>query len=58
MNSDNVFEYLSKDDNIIPISEEDNIVIEDEEEKTNQFVSGLPEWDLEPPYEIIRRRQL
>lgn len=55
-NDDNVFEYLSND-NIIPI-EGDIKEEEGMQEKTNQFVSGLPQWDLEPPYEIIRRRQL
>ena len=54
-NDDNVFEYLSND-NIIPI-DRDIKEEEDKEEKANQFVSGLPQWDLEPPYEIIRRRQ-
>lgn len=56
-NNENVFEYLTED-NIIPIEKMDSGEVKLTEEKTNQFVNGLPDWDLEPPYEIIRRHQL
>lgn len=58
MNDNNVFEYISKEDNIIPIDNKSTNDVKEEEDKTNQFVSGLPDWDLEPPYEIVRRNQM
>lgn len=27
----------------------------DQKTKEEDFVTGLPEWDLTPPYEVIRR---
>lgn len=57
MNEDNGFEYLfeeqlpkshSKDDSKGSVQIEEN----------NEFINGLPEWDLEPPYEVVRRQQL
>lgn len=43
------------------IDENNNNFNKDEEEKEvdnsiNAFVSGLPDWDLEPLYESIKRR--
>lgn len=39
-----------------PIEEDDEKDSEDKEENIeNIFVTGLPKWDLEPPYETIRR---
>jgi len=32
-----------------------NMVIENNEKVADDFVNGLPEWDLLPPYEVIRR---
>lgn len=45
---------------ITPINEnqEPMTVIKEEtkkEVKEEDFVTGLPEWDLAPPYEVIRR---
>ncbi len=47
---------------ITPINENENqepmTVIKEEtkkEVKEEDFVTGLPEWDLAPPYEVIRR---
>ena len=31
--------------------------IKSEEQDENPFVQGLPSWDLEPPYETIRRNE-
>lgn len=56
MNEDNAFEYLSDD-----IPENTNLINSDNKPSINdyhEFVEGLPEWDLEPPYEIVRRNQL
>ena len=55
-NNENVFEYLTED-NIIPIEKTVSDEVKLTEEKANQFVNGLPDWDLEPPYEIVRRHQ-
>jgi len=56
MNEDNGFEYLSSDtkENLNFTNSETKPPIDDYRE----FVEGLPEWDLEPPYEIVRRNQL
>jgi len=27
-------------------------------EVNNEFINGLPDWDLEPPYELIKRSKL
>ena len=52
----NTFEYIK------PIQEpqEENINIttkeqENEKQLAEDFVTGLPSWDLEPPYEVVRR---
>ena len=52
----NTFEYIK------PIQEPqgENMNINTKEQKNDQqiaedFVTGLPSWDLEPPYEVIRR---
>lgn len=56
MNEDNTFEYLSDDipNNLNTENSNINQTIND----YHEFVEGLPEWDLEPPYEIVRRNQL
>ena len=49
---------MNNDDFFTQIDEqfEENInMIEEQEE--NPFVQGLPNWDLEPPYETIRRNE-
>ena len=38
--------------------EEDETTKENEDETENPFVAGLPSWDLEPPYETIKRGDL
>ena len=50
------FEYLSEDtpQNIHEEPTKNNVVLEE----PTEFIKGLPEWDLEPPYEIVRRQQL
>lgn len=34
---------------------DDKEEIKEEENIENPFVTGLPDWDLEPPYETIKR---
>lgn len=50
-------------DNTITYLEEDEKITEQEKKETpeyinNEFINGLPEWDLEPPYEVIKRSEL
>ena len=49
---------MEKDEIFTPIEEmpKETISKEQEEQKTeNPFIIGLPQWDLEPPYETIQR---
>ena len=49
---------MEKEQIFTPIKEisEEQISQEKEELKTeNPFIIGLPQWDLEPPYETIQR---
>jgi len=48
------FQFINEEEKIISTSEtKDEIKID--EETTEAFVTGLPDWDLAPPYEVIRR---
>lgn len=56
MEQEQTFEYIK------PIQEQQeekvNISIKEqknEKQLTEDFVTGLPSWDLEPPYEVVRR---
>jgi len=56
MKDNEAFEYISNE-TLENISDKKEI----KEEKiieSNQFIEGLPEWNLEPPYELVRRKQL
>lgn len=49
---------MEQEEIFIPIeeTEQEKISAEKEELKTeNPFIIGLPQWDLEPPYETIQR---
>ena len=54
----NTFEYVQQPESI-PIEQETNIIQNTttpiEEKQAEDFVTGLPSWDLTPPYEVIRR---
>lgn len=56
INEDNGFEFISNEPiEYIPKSTENKLPsIED----YHEFIEGLPEWDLEPPFELVRRNQL
>lgn len=56
INEDTGFEYLSQETLENLPNHHDNPInpIED----YHEFVEGLPDWDLEPPYELVRRNQL
>lgn len=52
----NTFEYIKPVQE--PQEEKINITAKEQENKkqlTEDFVTGLPSWDLEPPYEVVRR---
>lgn len=50
MNSEG-FEYINEEDKITPVKEEKEETVKEEQELNN-----LPDWDLEPPYTVVRRR--
>ena len=50
----NTFEYIEENENTTP-PDENNNEIKITEEMKDAFVTGLPEWDLTPPYDLIRR---
>jgi len=50
----NTFEFINNEENVIPLESEIKNIKTDEQ-TTEDFVTGLPSWDLTPPYEIIRR---
>jgi len=50
------FEYMT--DDFDKEFEKNEQVNEMPLEDTSQFVKGLPDWDLEPPYELVRRKDL
>lgn len=56
MNEENGFEYLTDDtpQNNNITNSKNNPPSDD----YHEFVEGLPDWDLEPPFEIVRRNQL
>lgn len=51
MNSDN-FEFIENNDN--DAKEELNSEIA-ETVTSDEFINSLPEWDLVPPYDLVRR---
>lgn len=56
INEDTGFEYLSQEtlENLPNYHDNPINPIED----YHEFVEGLPDWDLEPPYELVRRNKL
>lgn len=51
MNNEDFFTKIEE-----PIETNINIINKAEVvEEENQFIKGLPDWDLEPPFETIRR---
>lgn len=53
----NTFQYVNTEEKQPvenPINEEKQPV-EDNQKLAEDFVTGLPSWDLEPPYATIRR---
>ena len=59
MEQENTFEYIQNNEEIIvDNSAKEDPIIENNNDNNNlaeDFVTGLPSWDLEPPYEVIRR---
>lgn len=56
MNEEYGFEYLTDDNELNTLgkySEEETL-----NNDKNEFVNGLPDWDLEPPHELVRRKDL
>lgn len=57
----NTFEYVESQENTptiqnSPIEQEVNMINNTEpKQAAEDFVTGLPSWDLTPPYEVIRR---
>ncbi|MBQ7137043.1 MAG: hypothetical protein IJO43_03620 [Bacilli bacterium] len=53
----NTFEFINNEENIIPLETETKEIkdVKIDAQTTEDFVTGLPSWDLTPPYEIIRR---
>jgi hypothetical protein len=52
-NSDD-FQSIDENNNTFVSIEKENE--EEQENSVNTFVLGLPEWDLEPLYESVKRR--
>ena len=57
MDNDNTFTYVNIEDN-----HDEKVIIQDDdkheetvETQAQAFVTGLPDWDLTPPYEVVRR---
>ncbi len=58
MDKDNTFTYVEDNKEEINTKDEENKVTNEQkssEEQTQAFVTGLPDWDLTPPYEVVRR---
>ncbi len=59
MNEDNVFSKIDNEEKIDEtfrnVSSEENT---DKIHDNNKFITGLPDWDLVPPNEVVRRSQL
>lgn len=57
--TNNTFEYINTDIQINNQEEVKTILSDITQTENKQlaedFVTGLPNWDLEPPYEVIRR---
>lgn len=57
MDNDNTFTYVNnenKNDEKV-ITQDDDKHEESVETQAQAFVTGLPDWDLTPPYEVVRR---
>ncbi len=57
MDNDNTFTYVNnenKNDEKV-ITQDDDKHEETVETQAQAFVTGLPDWDLTPPYEVVRR---
>lgn len=48
----NPFQFINEEQSINVEQNKNNIP---EEKITEDFVTGLPDWDLTPPYEVVRR---
>lgn len=57
MDNDNTFTYVNNEDNNDEkvINQDDDKHEETVEAQAQAFVTGLPDWDLTPPYEVVRR---
>lgn len=55
MTEENIFEEISE---IESLASKKDSSEKKTDEKKEQFIKDLPDWDLEPPYEIVRRNQL
>lgn len=53
MNDNDSFQLIDEDNNVFNEIEEE---LEDDNKLMNTFVLGLPDWDLEPLYETMKRR--
>lgn len=54
------FQFITEEEKVVSIVEENNEVpisneIKIDNKTTEDFVTGLPDWDLAPPYEVVRR---
>lgn len=57
MDNDNTFTYVNNVNNNDEkvITQDDDKHEETVETQAQAFVTGLPDWDLTPPYEVVRR---
>lgn len=57
MDNDNTFTYVNNENNNDEkvITQDDDKHEETVETQAQAFVTGLPDWDLTPPYEVVRR---
>lgn len=57
MDNDDTFAYVNTEDNNEEkvTNQDDDKHEESVETQAQAFVTGLPDWDLTPPYEVVRR---
>lgn len=57
MDNDNTFTYVNNENNNDEkvITQDNDKHEETVETQAQAFVTGLPDWDLTPPYEVVRR---
>ena len=48
------FQFINEEEKVIS-TRETNEDIKNDDQTVEVFVTGLPDWDLAPPYEVIRR---